>query len=168
VTYLRRNQQVRGVGKAATSRGIRLIAFFKLFKALVLFAVGIGALNLLHQDLAVLVEHWIDVFRVDPNNYFIQRLLERFSILDAHKLKQLSVGTFFYSALLLTEGIGLLLAKRWAEYFTIIATSSFIPFELYELTRRVTAGRLVVLSINVAVVVYLVFELRRNRQAPQE
>jgi uncharacterized membrane protein (DUF2068 family) len=164
VTYLRHNQEEPRTGPARTPRVLRLIAAFKLFKGLVLFAVGIGAVKLLHKDVAFEVERWADLFRVDPNNQYIHRLLARLSILDARKLKELSVGTFFYSALLLTEGVGLLLGKRWAEYFTIIATSSFIPLEVYELTKRVNSPRLVVLLLNIVVVVYLVVELRRNRE----
>ena len=164
MTYLLQKQQVRRSRTAATPLGFRLIAAFKIFKGLILFAVGIGAVKLLHKDLAFEVERWADIFRVDPNNRYIHRLLERFSILDARKLKELSVGTFFYSALLLTEGVGLMLGKRWAEYFTIIATSSFIPLEVYELTKRVSSAKLVVLLLNVVVVVYLVIELCRNRK----
>jgi len=149
---------------AATPRGIRLIAAFKLFKGLVLLAVGIGAVKLLHKDIAVELERWADMFRVDPNNHYIHRILERFLTLDARKLKELSVGTFFYSALLLTEGTGLLLGKLWAEYFTIIATSSFIPLEVYELTKRVSAPKLIVLLLNIVVVAYLMIVLRRNHK----
>ena len=152
-------------GPAATSRGLRVIAAFKLFKGLVLLAVGIGAVGLLHKDLAFEVERWADLFRVDPNNRYIHYLLEGFSILDARKLKELSVGTFFYSALLLTEGTGLFLGKRWAEYLTIIATSSFLPLEVYELSRRISSPRLAVFLLNVAVVVYLVIVLRRNHNS---
>jgi uncharacterized membrane protein (DUF2068 family) len=151
-------------GIAATPRGVQLIAALKLFKGLVLFAVAIGAVKLLHKDIAFEVERWADIFRVDPNNFYIHRLLERLSILDDRRLKELSVGTFFYSALLLTEGTGLFLGKRWAEFFTIIATSSFIPLEVYELTKRVGWARLVVLPLNVAVVAYLVVAVRRNRK----
>jgi uncharacterized membrane protein (DUF2068 family) len=165
VTNLRHKQQQPRTDPAVTSGGIRLIAAFKLFKGLVLLAVGVGAVRLLHKDLAFEVERWADIFRVDPNNHYIHRLLERFSILDVRKLKELSVGTFFYSTLLLTEGTGLLLGKRWAEYFTIVATSSLIPLEVYELTKRVSSAKLVVLLLNVAVVVYLVIELRRNRKS---
>ena len=164
VTYLRHKLQKPRTGAAAAPRGLRLIAAFKLFKGLVLFAVGIGAVKLLHKDLAFEIERWADIFRVDPNNHFIHRLLERLSILDERKLKELSVGTFFYSALLLTEGTGLLLGKRWAEYFTIVATSSFIPLEVYELTKRVSSPKIIVLLINVAVIVYLVVEICRNRK----
>jgi uncharacterized membrane protein (DUF2068 family) len=164
VTYFRHKHKVRKTGPATAPRGLRLIAAFKLFKGLVLFAVGIGAVKLLHKDLAFEVERWADIFRVDPNNHFIHRLLEKFSILDERKLRELSVGTFFYSALLLTEGTGLLLGKRWAEYFTIIATSSFIPLEVYELTKRANSPKIIVLLINVVVVVYLVVEICRNRK----
>lgn len=149
---------------AVTPRGIQLIAAFKLFKGLVLLAVGIGAVKLLHKDIAFELERWADMFRVDPNNHYFQRLLERFSILDARKLKEFSVGTFFYSTLLLTEGTGLLLGKRWAEYFTIIATSSFIPLEVYEIAKHVSAAKLVVLLLNIVVVAYLVIVLRRNHK----
>src|ERR1700722_13542478 len=163
VTQLRHKQQKHGmVQAAAPSAGVRLVAAFKLFKGLVLFAVGIGAARLLHKDMAFEVERWADIFRVDPHNHYIHRLLERFSILDARKLRELSVGTFFYSALLLTEGTGLLLGKRWAEYFTIITTSSFIPLEVYELSKRISRPRLIVLLLNIAVVVYLAIELRRK------
>ena len=164
MTYLLQKQQERRSRTAATPLGFRLIAAFKIFKGLILFAVGVGAVRLLHKDLAFEVERWADIFRVDPNNHYIHRLLERFSILDDRKLKELSVGTFFYSALLLTEGVGLLLGKRWAEYFTIIATSSFIPLEVYEIAKRVSSPRLVTLLLNVVVVIYLVIELYRNRE----
>ena len=146
------------------SRGLRLIAAFKLFKGLALLAVGIGALKLLHKDVAAETARWVDLFRVDPDNRYIHRLLEKFSTLDAQKLKELSAGTFFYSALLLTEGIGLWLGKRWAEYLTIIATSSFIPLEVYELAKRVGPAKITVLLINIVVVAYLVIEVRQNRK----
>jgi uncharacterized membrane protein (DUF2068 family) len=165
VTDLRRKQQSPRTRTAFTSGGILLIAVFKLFKGLLLFAVGVGALKLLHRNVAFEAERWADAFRVDPNNHYIHRLLEKLSILDARKLKELSVGTFFYSALLLTEGTGLLLGKSWAEYFTVVATCSFIPLEVYELTKRVSSARLIVLLLNIAVVVYLVIELRRSRKS---
>ena len=168
MTSLRHTQQTPGTGKttgdASTRRGLRLIAAFKLFKGLVLFAVGVGAVKLLHRDMAFEVDRWADIFQVDPDNLYIRHLLERIANLDDHKLRQLSVGTFFYSALLLTEGTGLLLGKRWAEYFTIIATSSFIPLEVYELTRRISSPRLLVLLLNIAVVVYLGIVVYRNHK----
>lgn len=149
-------------GKRSHGRGLRLIAAFKLLKGLALVALGIGALKLLHKDAAAIIEHWITVFRVDPHNHFMDLLLAKLSILDDRRLKELSVGTFVYSAIFFTEGIGLALEKRWAEYFTIITTSSLLPLEVYELAKRMSMGRGIALLINLAVVVYLIFELRRH------
>jgi uncharacterized membrane protein (DUF2068 family) len=144
------------------SRGLLLIAAFKIFKGLALVAVGIGALRLLHKDVAAETERWIELLRVDPHNQYIHRVLERLPILDARKLKELSVGTFFYSALYLTEGIGLALRKRWAEYFTIVSTSLFIPLEIYELIKHASIAKGVLLLVNAGIVAYLVVELRRT------
>ncbi len=114
-------------GKRSHSRGLRLIAAFKLLKGLALVVLGIGALKLLHKDVAAVIEHWISVFRVDPHNHFMDLLLAKLAIFDDRRLKEFSVGTFVYSAIFFTEGIGLALEKRWAEYFTIITTSSLLP-----------------------------------------
>ena len=148
-------------GKRDCGRGLRVIAAFKLLKAAALIAVGVGALRLLHKDVAALAEHWISIFQVDPHNHFIDLLLEKLSNVDDHRLKELSIGTFIYAGVFLVEGVGLALQKRWAEYFTIITTSSLLPIEIYELVRRLSFGRCLALAVNLAVVAYLIFELRR-------
>jgi uncharacterized membrane protein (DUF2068 family) len=147
--------------KGTHSRGLRLIAAFKLLKGFALLALGIGALRLLHKDVEAIVEHWINVFQIDPHNHFIDLLLDKLSILDDRKLKQLSIGTFIYSAIFFTEGIGLALGKRWAEYFTILTTASLLPLEIYELAKHASFGKGFALLVNLAVVAYLVRELRR-------
>jgi uncharacterized membrane protein (DUF2068 family) len=142
-----------------------LIAAFKLLKGLALLAVAIGALKLLHQDVAAIADHWINAFKVDPHNRYILWLLAKLPLVNDRKLTELSVGTFIYSAVFLTEGIGLAFHKRWAEYFTIITTASFLPLELYEIIHRATIAKGVALAINILVVVYLVRELRRYPRA---
>ena len=143
-------------------KGLRVIAVFKLIKGLLLIAVGIGAIKLLHKDVSELANHWITELRVDPDNRLIHGLLAKLGLMNDHKLEELSIGSFFYAALLLTEGIGLWLKKRWAEYFTIIATCSFLPLELYEIAKRVTVTRIVILLINAAIVWYLFVQLRKG------
>jgi uncharacterized membrane protein (DUF2068 family) len=148
-------------GKGAHGRGLRVIAAFKLLKALALIAVGVGALRLLHKDVAAIAEHWINIFQVDPHNHFIDLLLAKLANVNDHRLKELSIGTFIYAGVFLVEGTGLALQKRWAEYFTIVTTASLLPIEIYELARRLSIGRSLALLINLAVVAYLIFELRR-------
>ncbi len=147
------------------SRGLWLIAAFKLFKGFALLAVAIGALKLLHKDVASEVEHWINYLRVDPHGHHIDKLLAKLGLLDDRKLKELSVGTFFYSALLLTEGVGLALKQRWAEYFTIISTALLLPLEVLEIARRVNFPRIALFLVNMAVVAYLIIHVRKKQDA---
>ena len=134
-----------------------------MIKAALLIALGIGAIKLLHRDLAETLNDCIDLLRVDPDNRIIHWILNKLLAISPNQLKAASVGTFIYAAVLLTEGIGLLLRKRWAEYLTIVATSGLIPVELYEIARHVTVSRIGVLAVNLAIVAYLIWEVRRSR-----
>src|SRR5580700_603324 len=118
----------------SSTRTLLLIAFFKIFKGVLLIAVGIGALRLLHRNVADTVLHWVNILRVDPDNRFIHGVLSWALSISPKQLRDTSIGTFIYAGLLLTEGTGLLLRKRWAEYFTIITTGGLVPLELYELS----------------------------------
>jgi uncharacterized membrane protein (DUF2068 family) len=154
----------RGGRDAAHPLALRLIAAFKLFKGILLFAVGIGALRLLHRDVAEIVNRWVAELRLDPQSRFVHGLLLRVVKIDDRTLREIGAGTFFYSALLLTEGIGLWLERRWAEYLTVILTGSFLPLEVYELTRRINVTRVTILVTNVLIVAYLIAFLRRGSQ----
>lgn len=156
------NRPGKSAGKTESTAMIILIALFKLFKGVMLLVVAIGAIRLLHKDVAAVVLHWVEVLRADPDNRFIHSLLVRATGVDARQLKEISAGTFFYSALLLTEGIGLLMRKHWAEYFTVISTAALIPLEVYEIAERFTWVRIWVLLINVAIVVYLIVRIKRR------
>jgi uncharacterized membrane protein (DUF2068 family) len=141
---------------------LRLIALFKLLKAALLIALGVGALKLLHKDVAEAVEHWVELLRLDPNNRYIDAGLEKVSNLTPDKIKELGLGSMIYAGLFLTEGIGLWLEKRWAEWLTVIITSSLIPIEIYEIYRHPTPVKIAVLLINIAIVAYLVYRIRKR------
>lgn len=137
-----------------------LIGLFKLTKALLLIAIGISALRFVHRDLGASVLHWAEVFRVDPDNRYVHRLLVRIFRVTPRQLRELSVGTFLYAGIFLIEGMGLLLRKHWAEYFVIISTGGLIPLELYEMVRHFSLVKVGVTAINLLIVWYLVVRVR--------
>jgi uncharacterized membrane protein (DUF2068 family) len=150
--------------KSSDNRLIRLIAFFKLLKSALLIAVGMSALRLLHKDLAGLVEHSVAMLGLDPGNRYVVRALQKFGNLTPNKIKSFGVVSFIYAALFLTEGIGLWLVKRWAEWFSVIITTSLIPVELYEIYRHPSVLKCLVLVLNIAVVGYLLYRIRNEHQ----
>jgi uncharacterized membrane protein (DUF2068 family) len=152
----------KSVGKHAHGQGLLVIGGFKIIEGLLLLAVGIGALRLLHKDIAEIVTHWVNYLRVDPENVFIHRLLKHLEIVDDKKLREFGIGTFIYSGIRFIEGIGLMLRQKWAEYFTVILTGALIPLEIWEIKKHVSPVKIGLLVINIAIVVYLIMELRRN------
>lgn len=143
--------------------GVFVIALFKLLKGALLLALAIGALRLLHHDVQEVAESWINTLRIDPGNVYVAKMLGKLGLIDDHKLAQLSGLTAIYGALFLTEGVGLLCQKRWAEFLTVIATASFIPMEIYEIIKHLTPVRIALLAGNLIIVWYLIVVLRRER-----
>ena len=151
------------VSKLSKHRTLLLIAGFKILKGLALLVLAVGALRLLHRDLAHEIARWINLFRVDPAHRYVQLLLEKIGLVDDRKLKVFSAGTFFFSALYLTEGVGLALNQKWAEYLTVVSTAALIPVEIYEIVEKVSVAKVVLLLVNIGVVVYLVYDIRSRR-----
>ena len=141
-----------------------VIAVFKFIKGATLLALAFGALSLLHKDVALEVEHWLDQLRIDRDNEFIGALLSKLQLVHTKELKEISALGAGYAALFLTEGIGLLFRKRWAEWLTIVATSSLMPLEVYELIKEFTAIRLLVVLVNAAVVLFLIYRVRQKEK----
>jgi uncharacterized membrane protein (DUF2068 family) len=150
--------------KSSDNRLIRLIALFKLLKSALLIAVGMSALRLLHKDVASVLEHWVSMLGLDPGNRYVDRALQKFGNLTPNKIKSFGVVSFIYAALFLTEGIGLWLVKRWAEWFSVIITTSLVPVELYEMYRHPSVIKCLVLVLNIAVVGYLIYRIRSENQ----
>ncbi|HEY1808587.1 MAG TPA: DUF2127 domain-containing protein [Acidobacteriaceae bacterium] len=158
--------QLRASGsRLHRARWIIAIGVFKLLQALLFVVLGVGALQLLHKDLMDVAEHLILAMRFDPEGRFISLFLDKVALIDPHRLKQISAVVFAIAALDIIEGTGLVLEQVWAEYVTLVLTASFLPWEFFEVLRHVTWIRLVLLIINLAVVMYLLYYVRlRDRQ----
>ena len=139
------------------------IAALKTFKGVLLLAAAIGLLKLVHRDVADVVWQCIKTLHVDPENRYIQTVLVKASIANARQLQALSLGSFVYAGLLLIEGIGLFLQQRWAQYFSVLITASFVPLEVWELMKKFSPAKIVVIAVNMAIVVYLVVKLRQEQ-----
>jgi uncharacterized membrane protein (DUF2068 family) len=167
-------------GKALRSRLImRLLAIERFARFLL---VGLGAFavwkfadsqqslsDLFNQDLTLfrpVAQHWS--YDLD-NSPVVITIQKAFSFKRSTLL--LAAGALaFYAAIELVEGLGLWLAKRWGEYFAMVATSVFLPVEIYELTEKLSGFKIATLVVNIAAVAYLLlskrlFGLRGGKEA---
>jgi uncharacterized membrane protein (DUF2068 family) len=96
----------------------------------------------------------------NPDNSKIIHTISHAFSLSSSTLTWIGVGLAGYAVIELVEAVGLWLMKRWGEYFAVIATSVFLPLEIYELTEKVTALRLIALVINIVAVIWLLWSKR--------
>jgi uncharacterized membrane protein (DUF2068 family) len=147
-----------GSGNSKRDRILALIAIFRLSKALLLVLAGFGALHLLRPDVAARFVEWMQAYP------FAMRYLPERALNSPQRLELLAAAAFAYAALFATEGVGLWLQKRWAEYLTVVATTSFIPFEVWEIVKKTAAVRVAFVLANVAIVIYLIAVLTRKHR----
>ncbi len=150
------------------NRVLLTIAVFKLFKAVLFIVAGLGALRLLNPDFVDRAEEAVAAVASPYFRGHLERLLARATGLKPWHLRALGIGAFCYAALFTVEGMGLWLEKRWAEFLTVIATASFVPLEAWELSRRITAVKVLALIANVSIVIYLIQQLRNTSPADVE
>jgi uncharacterized membrane protein (DUF2068 family) len=167
-------------GKALRSAFIlRLLAVERWVRGGIIVLLGVAVLRLsstqvtlkalFDRDLASL-RPFFNQIHFNVSDSATIRAIEKALTARHSTLDIIAAFLFFYGGLQLVEGTGLWLLTRWGEYFAVVATSLFLPLEIYELAERVTWIRLAALAINVAAVVYLLvskrlFGLRGGRAA---
>ncbi len=151
------------------SRLLPLIAAFKIAKACLLFTVALGLHHLWRGNTLTILDDWMRDVRIDPDNSVAHSMVSKLTGLPPHRLYQLGVGTFFYGSMFMVEGIGLLLKKRWAEYMTVITTTTFLPLEIFELAFRPDRKvfKAVLLALNLIILIYLLWNLRKTHKGPE-
>jgi uncharacterized membrane protein (DUF2068 family) len=144
--------------------GLRIIGALKLASGLMLLAAGLGMFRLFKNDVTAQIDWAARHLKLDPDNRVFQWALHWVSGLDRKKLQLIEAGTFFYALLHIVEGTGLILEREWAGYLMVVATSALVPFELYEVVRKVNPIKIVVLVVNLGFVVYVVVKLRQEHR----
>jgi uncharacterized membrane protein (DUF2068 family) len=142
---------------------IKVIIVERVVKATVLIALGVGLLFAGHNGW---LDYWADFaenqLNLDVGHGIIVQLLLRLLVYVGafNHITLLAIGAIVYAALEGTEGVGLAMRRRWAEYLTVIATGVLIPFEVYEVIHHATLFKVAALLLNLAVVGYLAYRKR--------
>jgi uncharacterized membrane protein (DUF2068 family) len=87
-------------------------------------------------------------------------LIQHALTLSPRTISLLVGGLAAYAVIELIEGLGLWLAKRWGEYFAMVVTSLGLPYEIYDMTSKITVTRVALFAVNLALVLYLVITKR--------
>jgi uncharacterized membrane protein (DUF2068 family) len=148
---------------------VRLIAIDRAIHAVIFGSIAVGSFLALQKFplLKAALQRWL--VAIDqaegqigptPTRSFADRELRHLLAVRSGSLRVVAITAAVYCVLEATEAVGLWEERRWAEYLTAVATAGFLPFEIIELTRRVTPLKVTTLAINLAILVYLIWAKR--------
>ncbi|MGH3276352.1 MAG: DUF2127 domain-containing protein [Streptosporangiaceae bacterium] len=144
----------------AVERFVRALAVLALAYGLWRFRTARKSIGVtFDRELPILRELFSQLgYHVDHSK--LAGLVEHALTLSGRSITLLASGLIAYALVEIVEGLGLWLARRWGEYFAMVATSVGLPLEIYDLTKKVTVTTLIFLAANLALVVYLVLTKR--------
>jgi uncharacterized membrane protein (DUF2068 family) len=154
-------------------RYLKIIALFKILKGVLLFALGFS-LVFLNSRPAWLdqISDWADDQLLLHHSKAITFLLNKLQeVLSGGALRATAILALFYCGVLFTEGIGVYLQKRWAEFLMIFATAALIPLEIKQtwhhlMRHQPIVGPSLLLLANCFIVWFLYMVLRRDTHPP--
>ena len=147
------------------ARSLKISAVFKMVKGLLLLIIGISLLTLNSRTLWLdAISDWTDEEIVLAHGKIVLYLLNKLQgMLADGQLRVPGLLALFYSAILFTEGIGVYLQKRWAEYLMVFATATLIPFEVRHVWHHPSIIGFIILAANCFIVWFLYRVLKREK-----
>ena len=150
-------------------RYLKLIALFKIAKGALLFLLGFSLLFLNARVIWMdKISDWVDAEILLGHTKFVTFLLNKLQdVLAGGQLRATGFLALFYCGVLLTEGIGVYLQMRWAEFLMIFATGALIPLEVRHLWHRPSVAAVLILLANCFIVWFLYRVLKRDKAEVQ-
>jgi uncharacterized membrane protein (DUF2068 family) len=146
--------------------GLEAIILYKLVKAVAEAALGVAALWLVLRGAEagaatlaeILLEHFTGAWALRAATLVVR------AATSTH-VKFVAVASLADAALSAVEGLALRAGRWWGPWLVVIATGSLLPWEVWEILRRPTWGRALILLVNIAVVAYLLRGVVREHRA---
>ena len=144
----------------AIERAIHCIAFTLLAIGLVFVESNFSHLQQVGNALAKRLNIAVSDTGQQASRSFMSRSVH--SVLNIHQgeVRVLLATAVIYAIAEGVEAVGLWHERRWAEYLTAVATVGFLPFEIFELLKKVTTFRVGTLLLNIAVLAWLIWAKR--------
>lgn len=141
------------------SGALRTIAVFETAKGALVLLVGFDLLSLVHHDIQQAVEHLLAHTHLNPASRYPHIFIDLANQLTNTRLLLIAAGAGVYSLARFIEAYGLWRARRWAQWFAAASGAIYVPFELFELYERVTWLSLGALTLNLAIVAFMLYHL---------
>lgn len=144
--------------------GLRAVAILEAAKGTLVLLVGFGLLSIGHDALERFAERLVNHAHLNPAARYSDIFIYVASHLHGVSVALLAAAAFGYAGIRLSEAYGLWRERRWAEWLAAWSGGIYIPFELYEISMRVTVLKVGALLLNVAIVAFMLYSLSQSRK----
>jgi uncharacterized membrane protein (DUF2068 family) len=134
---------------------LRTVAVFEAAKGLIVLLLGLGVLRLVHKNLDEFAENLIRFLHVSPAGHLSNLFVTAAGRTTDKNLWLIAAAAMVYSIVRFAEAFGLWHDREWAEWFALLSGSMYLPWEVYSLMRHPIMLKWVVLTVNVAIVLYM-------------
>lgn len=143
-------------------RALRLIAVYKFIKTAACLVLAAAAFRLVHPAVADRLDDWLASLTWATQHGFVANLVDKLATFGPKQFRLVGAAALTYMVLYAVQGLGLWFERRWAEWLVVIETGLLLPFEVWELSQRLSALKLLVFLGNVLIVLYLARVLRQQ------
>jgi len=138
-----------------------MVASLELAKGMIVLLAACGVLLLIRrEDPWDVADSLLKLLHISPDHHFAQVFLDWADSLTAARIWTVAGAALAYSVLRFVEAFGLWYARAWAEWIALISGAIYLPFEIYKVIHRQNFFHVSVLLVNVAIVLYMVYELK--------
>lgn len=156
-------QASRAISEKATEAGKEHRARLQALRSVGLleFAKGVAvlaaAISLYWLDPTDVADAFLSFLHISPDHHLARALMGMADRLSDISEWQIILVASAYSGLRFAEAYGLWKARAWAEWIALVSGGLYLPFEIRLLAHRVTLFHIAVLTINVAIVLFMLY-----------
>ena len=145
------------ISEAAASKTLRTVALIEASKGTLVLLVGFGLLSLAHHDAQRIAEQWVAHSHLNPGSRYPRIFLDLAGQITSPRIPLIAARAGIYVLVRFVEAYGLWYYKKWAQWVSAVSGGIYIPFELLELREHVTWLGLAALTLNLLVVVLMLY-----------
>lgn len=135
--------------------GVKLITLEKLVWGCTLLLAGLAIIFLRAKNITEPIQFVVREFNIDARSRFWNYIIGLIPSVNLKQLTQLSFFVMAYATITLIEAWGVWYQKFWVEIFLLLETAAFLPWEIFELTKKFSPTKFGLLIINALIVYYL-------------
>lgn len=144
-------------------KGLKLVALIEGTKGVLALIAAFGLHELAGGNIHRSVESLVQRLHLNPASHYSGVVVGELSAISYSNLTLVAMGAFAYAVVRFIEAYGLWHELAWVEWFALLSSALYIPFEVFELIVNPGVLSVIVIAVNSVIVGYLATVVRAKQ-----